>query len=116
MAVSTFAAQKGAPLRKGTPSGRLGPRVGAAIGRPPKTEGTAYQTAERMGKTAEALCASLYESLVNEIHQNGSDAPYWLAVPHEGPVPTPEEILLFLYREYHRQLNDPLFYPACYQL
>ena len=22
----------------------------------------------------------------------------------------------FLYREYHRQLNDPLFTPACYPL
>ncbi len=72
--------------------------------------------AAHSGQSAEALCASLYEPLVNEIHQNGPDAPYWLAVPHEGPVPTPEEILLFLYREYHRQLNDPLFYPACYPL
>ena len=34
----------------------------------------------------------------------------WLS--HEAPFPTPEEILLFLYREYHRQLNDPLLPPV----
>ena len=35
--------------------------------------------AAHSGQSAEALCASLYESLANEIHQNGSDAPYWLS-------------------------------------
>lgn len=58
----------------------------------------------------EELRSALYEPVVNFIH-NGPDAPYWLAASHEGEAPTPEEILWYLYREYHRQLNDPLFYP-----
>lgn len=68
------------------------------------------------GLSLQELYLSLYTPVVNEIHYNGPDAPGLLAVPHEGPVPTPEEILRYLYCECRNRIEDPLFYPPCYQL
>ena len=85
-------------------------------GRPFNPMHVVERCADRAGRSVSGLYDSLHDQVAEELRQNGPNAPYWLAVPHEGSSPTPEEILLFLYDQYHRQINDPLFYPACYPI